>query len=129
MCKLKKGTMSLILFLSVLFVPLFSNAEDVVKTKSSINTVSVNANSELLIKLTSPAQFTSYKLPYKFVLELSQTSVNQNSSSLVQVNKGNFKTLNMKQVGANVLIEIDLVQDTNPVLNSKPGFSSEFLIS
>ena len=89
---------------------------------------------ELSIRLTSPATYTSYKTisPLRLVIDLSQVTQG-NINSPVIVNKGNFKsvTANRFDTDAGVLtrVEIELVIDREALITSSPNNPGELKIS
>lgn len=89
---------------------------------------------QLTIKLTSPATYTSYKTisPLRFVIDFSQVTQG-NISAPVIINKGNFKTVTARRfnTAAGVLtrVEIELVSDSDPVISVLPANPSELKIS
>lgn len=95
----------------------------------SISVTGEGAATELVIALTSPATYTSYKTtaPLRLVIDLSQASQGVITSPLV-INKGNIKTVttNRFDTEAGVLTRIDIELDKDAeavisVLPSKPG--------
>ena len=90
--------------------------------------------SELLIKLTAPATYTSYKTtaPLRLIIDLSQ--VTQGSvSAPIEINKANFKkvTVSRYDTDAGVLtrVEIELVKDLEAVLSASPEKPGELKVS
>lgn len=89
---------------------------------------------ELVIKLTAPAVYTSYKntTPLRLVLDLSQASPGSIAAPIV-FNKGNFKTVtaNRYDTDAGVLtrINIELDKDAEAVVAAPPGKPGELRIS
>lgn len=89
---------------------------------------------ELIIKLTSPATYTSYKTvaPLRLVMDFSQVTQG-NISTPVVVNKGNFKTIvaNRFDTDAGVLtrVEIELVSDSEALISASPDNRGELRIS
>ena len=84
------------------------------------------SNTELKIKLTSPATYTSYKTigPLRLVIDLSQVTQGNISSPIV-VNKGNFKTVSVNRfdtdAGVLTRVEIELVDDIEAVISTLPS--------
>jgi type IV pilus assembly protein PilQ len=116
-------------------------AQDGIKTSmgklAAIKSISVageGAATELLIVLSSPATYTSYKTtaPLRLVIDLSQASQGAINSPLV-VNKGNFKTVtaNRFDTDAGVLtrIDIELDKDAEAVISTSPLKPGELRIS
>jgi type IV pilus assembly protein PilQ len=89
---------------------------------------------ELIIKLTSPVTYTSYKTisPLRLVIDLSQVTP-ENISSPVIVNKGNFKTVTASRfdtdAGVLTRVEIGLVEDSEAVISAQPNNPGELRIS
>ena len=112
------------------------SAQDSIKSPisklASIKSISVSGDAdttELIIKLSSPVTYTSYKTtaPLRLVLDLSQASQGAISSPLV-FNKGNFKTVTATRfdtdAGVLTRIDIELDKDAEAVVSalaSKPG--------
>jgi len=98
-------------------------------TIKSISVSSEGAATELVIALSKPVTYTSYKTtaPLRLVLDLSQASQGTITAPQV-INKGNFKTVtaNRFDTDAGVLtrIDIELEQDAEAVISAsqaKPG--------
>ncbi|HPX61593.1 MAG TPA: type IV pilus secretin PilQ [Deltaproteobacteria bacterium] len=89
---------------------------------------------DLIVKLTAPATYTSYKTvsPLRLVVDLSQVSPGAVSSAMV-IDKANFKaaTVNRYETDAGVLtrLEIELQQDLEAVLKTVPEKPGELHIS
>jgi type IV pilus assembly protein PilQ len=89
---------------------------------------------ELLIKLTAPATFTSYKTtsPLRLVIDLSQV-MQGNITAPVIINQGNFKTVtaNRFDTDAGVLtrVEIELDSDSEALITSSPSNPGELRVS
>lgn len=89
---------------------------------------------ELTIKLSSSATYTSYKTtsPLRLVIDLSQVTLG-NLSVPVIVNKGNFKSVTASRfdtdAGVLTRLEIELVSDSEPVITAVAPDSSELKIS
>ena len=100
----------------------------------SVNSTGDGAATELILKLTSPATYTSYKTiaPLRLVIDFSQVSQG-NVAEPVQINKGNFKTVtaNRFDTDAGVLtrVEIGLVSDGEAVISTHPSNPGELKIS
>ncbi len=111
-------------------------AQDGVKASSgkiaaikSISVTGEGAATELVIVLSSPATYTSYKTtaPLRLVIDLSQASQGVITSPQV-INKGNFRTVtaNRYDTDAGVLtrIDVELATDAEAVITAsqtKPG--------
>ncbi len=98
-------------------------------TVQSITIAGDGAASQLVVSLSSPATYTSYKTtsPLRLVVDISQTSPGSVASPIT-INKGNFKTVstNRFDTDAGVLtrIYIDLNSDAEAVITAskeKPG--------
>lgn len=89
---------------------------------------------ELSIKLTSPATYTSYKTasPLRLVIDLSQVSQGSISEPVI-INKGNFKTVTASRfdtdAGVLTRLEIGLINDSEAVITTLPSNPSEIKIS
>lgn len=100
----------------------------------SINSTGEGVATELIIKLTSPATYTSYKTisPLRLVIDFSQVSQG-NVSEPVHLNKGNFKTVtaNRFDTDAGILtrVEIGLVSDGEAVIATHPSNPGELKVS
>jgi type IV pilus assembly protein PilQ len=116
-------------------------AQDGIKTPAgklaAIKSISVTGEgtaTELVIVLTSPATYTSYKTtaPLRLVIDLSQASQGAITSPQV-INKGNFKTVtaNRFDTDAGVLtrIDIELLSDAEAVISTSPIKPGELRIS
>ena len=123
----------------VFSVPPFAVSAELSETAQIVGIDSVastgdGANTELIIKLTAPATYTSYKTisPLRLVLDFSQVSQG-NINKPVQINKGNFKTVtaNRFDTDAGVLtrVEIGLVSDGEAVVSTHPSNPGELKIS
>ena len=104
-----------------------SGIESVVQTGDGPST-------ELTIKLTSPATYTSYKTtsPLRLVIDFSQVTQG-NISAPVVINKGNFKTVTASRfdtdAGVLTRVEIELVVDSEAVISTLPANPGELKIS
>lgn len=110
------------------------------KTESKlavIESISVSGDgdgTELVIKLSSPAVYTSYKTtaPLRLVVDLSQATQGGITAPIV-INKGNFKdvTVNRYDTDAGVLTRIDigLVKDAEALFSTAPGSKAGLRIS
>jgi len=95
----------------------------------SINVSGEGDATELIIKLSSPATYTSYKTtaPLRLVIDLSQAAQGVINSPLV-FNKGNFKTVTATRfdtdAGVLTRVDIELNMDAEAVISAsalKPG--------
>ncbi|HEY9828719.1 MAG TPA: type IV pilus secretin PilQ [Stenomitos sp.] len=100
----------------------------------SIEVVGDDSTAELLIKLSAPATFTSYKTtaPLRLVIDISQAFPGVNNFPL-QVNKGNFKTVTASRydtdAGILTRIDIELVKDVEAILLTSPKSPGELRVS
>ncbi|MHB8120891.1 MAG: type IV pilus secretin PilQ [Desulfuromonadaceae bacterium] len=89
---------------------------------------------ELTIKLSSSATYTSYKTtsPLRLVIDLSQATQGNLSDPII-INKGNFKSVTASRfdtdAGVLTRLEIELVHDSDPVITAGGPDSSELKIS
>src|ERR1039457_2785484 len=113
-----------------------TNQNKQIKT-AAIESISVSgdgATAELVIKLSSPATYTSYKTtsPLRLVVDLSQTTQGSISSPL-EFNKGNFKavTVSRYDTDAGILtrVDVELVNDADAVLSTSKENPGELKIS
>lgn len=111
-------------------------AQDTIKSPlsklTSIKSIAISGEgdaAELIIKLTSPTTYTSYKTtaPLRLVLDLSQSSQGVINAPLV-FNKGNFKTVTATRfdtdAGVLTRVDIELYKDAEALISasaSKPG--------
>ena len=143
--KWKKHTMKIALItFSVIIgwlavVPHVSFCSETLQTKKLVDIDSVistgeGAATELAIKLTSPATYTSYKTisPLRLVIDFSQVTQGSISAPLI-INKGNFKTVTASRfdtdAGVLTRVEIELVDDSEPVISVLPTKPDELKIS
>ena len=100
----------------------------------SITTAGIGNSTELVVKLSAPATYTSYKTtsPLRLVIDLSQVSPGDVNSPIA-INRANFKTvtINRYDTDAGVLtrLEIELANDVEAVLNASPEKPGELRIS
>ena len=89
---------------------------------------------ELTIKLTSPATYTSYKTisPLRLIIDFSQVTQG-NISAPVVINKGNFKTVTASRfdtdAGVLTRVEIELVRDSEALISASSASPGELKIS
>lgn len=136
---LKIATMTI----SIFFVAVVSclAAETVsqldMKKLASIESISVvgdNASSELSIKLSTSAAYTSYKTasPLRLIIDFSQVTHGAISTPVV-LNKGNFKAVNVTRfdtdAGVLTRVEIGLEKDGEAIIAAQPSDSSELRVS
>jgi len=100
----------------------------------SITTIGEGDAAALIIKLSTPATYTSYKTtaPLRLVVDLSQTTQGTIASPLV-INKGNFKTVTVSRydtdAGVLTRIDIELLKDSEAVLSASQENPGELKIS
>src|SRR6185369_7520123 len=100
----------------------------------SINVTGEGVATELVIVLSSPATYTSYKTtaPLRLVIDLSQATQGAITSPQI-INKGNFKavTANRFDTDAGVLtrIDIELDKDAEAVISASPSNPGELRVS
>ncbi|MBK5276688.1 MAG: type IV pilus secretin PilQ [Desulfuromonadales bacterium] len=100
----------------------------------SINVTGDGDATELVIKLTSPATFTSYKTsaPLRLVLDLSQALEGFVTTPLI-INKGNFKTITVNRfdtdAGILTRVDIEILKDAEAVIRSSPTDPGELRVS
>lgn len=104
---------------------------------ASIASISVDGEgdgTELVIKLSAPATYTSYKTtaPLRLVVDLSQVTQGDITAPIV-VNKGNFKTVTVSRydtdAGVLTRVDIELVKDAEAVISSAPNQTGELRVS
>lgn len=89
---------------------------------------------ELVLTLSSPVTYTSYKTisPLRLVIDFSQVTPENISSPLI-VNKGNFKTVTASRfdtdAGVLTRVEIGLAEDSEAVISAQPNNPGELRIS
>ena len=133
-------TLSLLVYAGLMGVfPINSySAQDTAQgAQSSIDGIFLSgagAQTELIVKLSSPATYTSYKTsaPLRLVIDLSLTTPGAISTPLV-FNKGNFKTVTVNRYdtesGVMTRIDIELLKDSDPVLSASPDKPGELRVS
>jgi type IV pilus assembly protein PilQ len=100
----------------------------------SIVPSSAGSATELTIKLTAPAAYTSYKTtaPLRLVIDFSQ-STQGNITTPIVINKGNFKTVTASRfdtvAGVLTRVEIELVRDSEAEISMLPNNPGELKIS
>lgn len=109
-----------------------------VKTKfaaiESIGTIGDGKLAELVIKLSAPATYTSYKTtaPLRLVIDLSQTTSGVINAPVI-LNKGNFKTVTVSkfdtEAGILTRIDVELVKDVEAILTASPANPGEIRVS
>lgn len=115
------------------------SAAELQETKKTADIESVvptgeGSATELVIKLTSPAVYTSYKTasPLRLIIDFSQVAPG-NISAPIQVNKGNFKKVSASRfdtdAGVLTRMEIELVSDREAIIYESPANPGELKIS
>jgi len=100
----------------------------------SIKSSGEGSATELVIKLSSPATYTSYKTsaPLRLVIDLSQTTTGVVTAPII-INKGNFKTVTVSRfdtdAGVLTRIDVELVKDSEAVLTSTPSTPGELRVT
>lgn len=137
---LRNALVTFSILASCIFIaPIVSQAADLQQTKKNASIESVTpsgdgSSTELIIKLTSPATYTSYKTtsPLRLVIDLSQVTQGNVTSPIV-VNKGNFKTVTASRfdtdAGVLTRVEIELVIDRETLISASPSNPGELRIS
>jgi len=111
-----------------------SSAKTALASIESISTSGEGDSTELVIKLSSPATYTSYKTtaPLRLVIDLSQTTTGAITAPLV-VNKGNFKTVTVSRfdtdAGVLTRIDVELVKDSEAILTAMPSVPGELRLA
>ncbi len=143
--KWKKHTLRIVFILFSIVTSLLTIAPDVAvcadqlkaKKLASIESVVPTGDgpaTELTIKLTSPATYTSYKTtsPLRLVIDFSQVTQGKISAPVI-VNKGNFKTVTASRfdtdAGVLTRVEIELVSDSEALISALPANPEELKIS
>lgn len=114
------------------------STEEVSKAKfadiQSISAAGEENSTELVIRLSSPVTYTSYKTtaPLRFVIDFSQTTQGAIVTPVL-INKGNFKnvTVSRYDTDAGVLTRmgIELLSDGEPVISVSPLNPGELRVS
>ncbi|WP_191965664.1 type IV pilus secretin family protein [Oryzomonas sagensis] len=100
----------------------------------SINASGEGEAAELVVKLSSPATYTSYKTtaPLRLVIDLSQTTQGAVTAP-VAVNKGNIKNVSVSRfdtaAGTLTRISVELVNDIDAVISASPAQPGELHIA
>lgn len=143
--KWKKHTMKIALTSFSILIACFVAATGVavsaekldVKKLASIESVAPTGEgyaTELSIKLTAPATYTSYKTatPLRLIIDFSQTTQGEMSAPVV-INKGNFKAVTASRfdtdAGVLTRVEIELVSDSEAVISTLPSSPGELKVS
>lgn len=134
----------LLLCITTYFVSLTSDAvsaqdgnritSDKLASISSIQIAGSGKNAELVIQMSSPATYTSYKTtaPLRLILDLSQAT--PGSADLQQnLTTGNFKSVHASRfdtdAGVLTRVEIELEQDAEAVITASPSHPGELRIA
>lgn len=100
----------------------------------SIDAIGEGNSAELVIKLSKPVTYTSYKTtaPLRLVIDLSQTTSGAISAPVI-VNRGNFKTVTVSkfdtEAGVLTRIDVELVKDIEAILTASPANPGELIVS
>ncbi|MFA7402917.1 MAG: type IV pilus secretin PilQ [Pelobacteraceae bacterium] len=100
----------------------------------SVTSTGDGSATELTIKLTAPATYTSYKTisPLRLVIDLSQVTQG-NILAPLHINKGNFKTVTASRfdtdAGVLTRLEIELVSDSEAVITTLPANPGELKVT
>jgi type IV pilus assembly protein PilQ len=104
---------------------------------AAIDSIAVSGEddaAELVIKLSSPTTYTSYKTtaPLRLVVDLSQATQGTITAPLV-INKGNFKTVTVSRydtdAGVLTRLDIELVKDSEAIVSATPDQKGELRVS
>ncbi len=124
----------------LLGIPVTAYSASAVAAKSklaaieSISSAGEGNATELMIKLSSPATYTSYKTtaPLRLVIDLSQTTTGAVTAPII-VNKGNFKTVTVSRfdtdAGVLTRIDVELVKDSEAILTTVPSSPGELRVA
>jgi len=110
------------------------SAQSKLSAIESIKSSGEGSTTELVIKLSSPATYTSYKTsaPLRLVIDLSQTTTGAVTAPII-INKGNFKTVTVSRfdtdAGVLTRIDVELVKDSEAVLTSTPSTPGELRVT
>ncbi|KAB0664683.1 type IV pilus secretin PilQ [Oryzomonas japonica] len=100
----------------------------------SINASGEGEAAELVVRLSSPATYTSYKTtaPLRLVIDLSQTTQGAITAP-VAINKGNIKSVNVSRfdtaAGTLTRISVELVNDIDAIISASPAQPGELHIA
>lgn len=110
------------------------SAQSKLSSIESIKSSGEGSSAELVIKLTSPATYTSYKTnaPLRLVIDLSQTTSGAVNEPVI-INNGNFKTVTVSRfdtdAGVLTRIDVELIKDSEAVLSTSPSSPGELRVS
>jgi len=110
------------------------SAQSKLSAIESIKSSGEGNSSELVIKLSSPATYTSYKTtaPLRLVIDLSQTTTGAVNKPVI-INKGNFKTVTVSRfdtdAGVLTRIDVELIKDSEAVLSASPSSPGELRVA
>ncbi len=111
-----------------------SSSKIALSSIESISTSGEGDSTELVIKLSSPATYTSYKTtaPLRLVIDLSQTTTGTITAPII-INKGNFKTVTVSRfdtdAGVLTRIDVELVKDSEAILAAMPAVPGELRLT
>lgn len=129
-----------IISVSQMAVPFYVSAAAVSSPKEklaaieTITSVTDGNSTELRIKLSSPATYTSYKTtaPLRLVIDLSQATSGAVTAPVI-INKGNFKTVTVSRfdtdAGVLTRVDVELLKDSDPVISALPASPGELRIA
>jgi len=126
---------------AVLFTGVAGRAESVQEpakaTFAAIESISASGEgdtTELVVRLSSPATYTSYKTttPLRLVIDLSQTTQGAITAPIA-INKGNIKNVTVSRfdtdAGTLTRINVGLANDVDAIISSSPAQPGELHIS
>ncbi|WP_168205935.1 type IV pilus secretin family protein [Geobacter sp. FeAm09] len=100
----------------------------------SISASGEGAAAELVVRLSSPATYTSYKTtsPLRLVIDLSQTTQGAITAP-VAINQGNIKSVSVNRfdtdAGTLTRISVELVNDIDAVISASPAQPGELHVA
>jgi len=129
-------TVSAVVFTGV--VGRAESAQEPAKAKfAAIESISASGEgdaAELVVRLSSPATYTSYKTttPLRLVIDLSQTTQGAITAPIA-INKGNIKNVTVSRfdtdAGTLTRINVELVNDLDAVISASPAKPGELHIA
>ena len=142
MTKASMMTAFAVVILTSYFMIMPENVESAALQTAKTNSASIEAiksigegdSTELVIKLSAPVTYTSYKTtaPLRLVIDLSQTTSGAINTPVI-VNKGNFKTVTVSKfdtdAGVLTRIDVELVKDIEAILTASPASPGELRVS
>ncbi len=100
----------------------------------SISAAGVGDSVELVVRLSSPAAYTSYKTttPLRLVIDLSQTTQGAITEPIA-INRGNIKNVSVSSfdtdAGTLTRINVELINDINAIISASPDNPAELHIA